>query len=130
MLFWIFVTLLVGSIVWACFDEWGDYKALQDTLCGFGTVGVFISLIIFLCSYACLDGYIAANEARYESLVYQYENDVYENDNDLGKRELFEDIQEWNESVLKKQANQDDFWIGIYIPDIYDQFKTIPLEVK
>ena len=129
MVFWIFGILLVGGIFWAAFDKYGDWALGHAAMCVIGGIGVFISIIIFICSYTGIDGYIAANDARYESLVYQYENNVYENDKDIGKKELFDDIQTWNEDVLKKQANQDDFWIGIYIPDIYDHFKTIPLEV-
>ena len=39
-----------------------------------------------------------------------------------------EDIREWNEDLSAKQANQNDFWIGIFIPDIYDQFEYIELK--
>ena len=90
-----------------------------------GWVAVLASIIIFAVNYTGLDGYIEANKARYESLTYQYENELYDNDNDIGKKELMSEIQDWNEDLARYKANQDDFWIGIYIPDIYDQFEFI-----
>ena len=37
------------------------------------------------------------------------------------------DIQDWNEDLAKYREIQDDFWIGIYIPNVYDQFEFIEL---
>lgn len=77
---------------------------------------------------AGIDGQIASNEERYKSLVYQFENDIYDNDNDLGKKELYNQIQDWNEDIAKGQALQNDPLVGIFYPDIYDQFEVIELK--
>lgn len=72
---------------------------------------------------------IEANKQRYESLVYQAENNLYENDNDLGKKDLADQIQNWNEDLASGKALQNDLWVGIFFPDIYDEFEFIPMSV-
>ena len=126
MLFWIFIIVAVACTVWAIYDDWD--RLLPGFTCILFILIVIVSCFVLIFSYIGIDGYIAKNEVRYETLVYQYENDIYDNDNDLGKRELMKDIQDWNEDLAKYQANQDDFWIGIYIPNIYDQFEYIELK--
>ena len=133
MLFWItvgvFVILLVLAIIFwnsdYCSADTYAFTATLDTVVG---IVIAIMLIIICVNNAGLDGDIARLNTRYDMLVYQLENDIYENDNDLGKRELMADIQEWNEDLARNKENQDDFWIGIFIPDIYDQFEFIKLE--
>lgn len=133
MLFLIFVGILVIGIVALvlyreCFDapEWvGGIGAGGFII---GGAAVIISLIIMGCHYFGLDGYVAQMDVRHESLMYQYENDIYDNDNDLGKRELMVDIQEWNEDLARYRECQNDLWVGIYIPNIYDQFEFIELD--
>lgn len=124
MLFWISVILLIIGIIGyiECWDEWCIAPFI------IGGLGVGVSIFILICMYCGIDGDIAKVNARYDMLVYQYENDIYDNDNDLGKRELFKDIQNWNEDLAWYQASQDNFWIGIYIPNIYDQFEFIELK--
>lgn len=131
MLFVIFAAILAIGIVIYIVSYDRDCDAL--TVIGISTfvvgcIAVVISIIVMLCSYTGVDGYIAASNARHDALVYQYENDIYDNDNDLGKRELIEDIQNWNEDLARYKENQDDFWIGIYIPNIFDQFEFIEFE--
>ena len=131
MLFVIFAAILaIGIVVYiVSYDRDCDALAVIGMLTFVvGCIAVVISIIVMLCSHTGVDGYIAASNARHDALVYQYENDIYDNDNDLGKRELIKDIQNWNEDLARYKENQDDFWIGIYIPNIYDQFEFIEFE--
>lgn len=92
----------------------------------FGLVFVILS-IGMVCENVNIDGRIEEYKTEYNSLVYQYKNNIYDNDNDLGKKELMNDILEWNKNLTYMQNAQDDFWIGIFFADVYDQFKTIEL---
>lgn len=131
MLFWIFVALLVVGITCLILNNTFDRfilfvpGAFATLIGGIATV---VSVLVFCINHSVTDAYIAKNLAIYDSLIYQYENSIYENDNDLGKRDLMLDIQEWNASVAYKQTIQDNYWVGIYHPNIYDIFETIPLK--
>lgn len=124
MLFVILVILLVIGIIGIveCWNEW----CIAPFAIGF--LGVGVSLVLFVFMYSGNAGYIAQMNTRYDTLTYQYENNFYDNDNDVGKYELMADIQAWNEDLARSKNNQRDPWIGIYIPDIYDQFEYIELK--
>ena len=133
MLFWLFVIVMVVGIFLIILDAHFLYKNnltfdIGMTMALVGFVAVLTSILIILLSHIGLDAKVEKHNARYESLVYQYENDIYENDNDLGKKELMDDIQEWNEDVSYYKELQYDFWLGIYCPNIYDQFEKIELK--
>lgn len=132
MLFWLFVIILVvsvagGYILYEQFDLEGT-----SIFCGFLAVCMVIAIIvsgfILIDNYGNVDANVAASKEIYKSLTYQLENNLYDNDNDLGKKELYKEIQEWNKDVVYYQNIQDSFWFGIFYPNVYDQFKTIEYE--
>ena len=125
MLFWIWVILFIAGFLIALIDGWEDFGA---GVSAFSIFGLFVASIILVGCHVGVNGKTAKLHARYDSLIYQYENDIYDNDNDLGKRELMVDIQNWNEDLSSRRERQRDFWIGIYIPNIYDQFEYIELK--
>ena len=133
MLFWLFVIVMVVGILLIILYDRFLYKNdltfdIGMTMAIVGFLAVLTSILIISISCIDLDAKVERYNARYESLVYQYENDIYDNDNDIGKKELMDDIQEWNEDVSYRKKIQDDFWLGIYYPNIYDQFENIELK--
>ena len=137
MIFWIFLILLAISVFFLVlyYKKWDNYPYNKDWI---EVVSMFVlvvsALVVLIMSIFVIianvgvEGKIASNEQRYESLVYQLENEIYENDNDLGKYDLYNQIREWNEDLAKGKAMQNDFWLGIFYPDIFDEFEFIELK--
>ena len=133
MIFWItliaFLVFLVLVIIFA--DSWdfewlGMLSAVPAFVAG---IAAAIMLVVIIVNNVGVEASIESNKQRYDSLVYQAENNMYDNDNDLGKKELVNQIQEWNEDLARGKALQDDFWVGIFYADIYDEFDFIPMTV-
>ena len=133
MIFWITLIAVVVFSVLAIifFDSWDfEWVSMLSTIIAvIAGIAFVIMLIVVIVNNVCVDARIEANKQRYESLIYQAENNLYENDNDLGKKELVNQIQEWNEDLARGKASQDDFWVGIFYADIYDEFNFIPMTV-
>lgn len=117
------VALIVGILLW----NWDDVNLITWLVCSFGICGVICSVILLFTNYVSVDADFAKYTERYNSLVYQYENNLYDNDNDVGLRDLLADIEYWNCDLAERQTMSHNFWIGIYYPNIYDQFKFIEL---
>lgn len=130
MLFWLVVLSIVVCLGLAVYlkKRFCDYSGPFLVIAVIGFIVAIIMLIVIIVENTNVDAYVAENQMRYEMLVYQYENDIYNNDNDLGKRDLMEDIQEWNEDLAYYRKAQDDFWVGIFHPNVYDQFEFIELK--
>lgn len=130
MIFWLVVLSFVVSLGLAIYVEkrFGAYSWLFLGIALISFIVATVMLMEIISENTNVDAYVAENQMRYEMLVYQYEHDIYDNDNDLGKRDLMEDIQEWNEDLAYYREAQDDFWIGIFYPNVYDQFEFIKLK--
>ena len=133
MIFWItLIAVVVFSVLAIIFFDSYDFEwvsMLSTIIAVIAGIAFVIMLIVVIGNNVCIDARIEENKQRYESLIYQAENNLYENDNDLGKKELANQIQEWNEDLARGKALQDDFWVGILSADIYDEFNFIPMTV-
>ena len=133
MLFWMtIIVMILGLLLFEILFE-HDFEiscVISGVISGLAAIALAIEIVVLAVNYIGVDGHIQRMNTRHGMLVYQYENDIYDNDNDLGKRELIEDIQSWNENLAARKEIQDDTWIGIFVPDIYDQFDFIELGDK
>ena len=131
MLFWMTIIVVILGLILSEILLKHDSEIsyiISGVISGLAACALLIEIVVLSVNYIGVDGYVQRMNVRHNMLVYQYENDIYDNDNDLGKRELIEDIQDWNEDLALRRENQDNAWIGIFIPDIYDQFEFIELE--
>ena len=133
MLFGIFVAMCVVGVLWLVkYDkdyvgpfagEWNWWVGIFLTI--LGGMGFLISIILFCCAYWNVDGYVAQMNQRHDILTYQIEQKMYNNDNEYGKKELMEKVQAWNEDLAYNKNMQQNLVVGIYIPNVYDEFEFI-----
>ena len=71
------------------------------------------------------DAYLASMQEKRSALVYQLENDIYDNDNDLGKKELYSEITEYNCDVAEGKIKQDNIWVYNLYCNVYDELELI-----
>ena len=71
------------------------------------------------------DAYLASMQEKRAALVYQLENDIYDNDNDLGKKELYSEITEYNCDVAEGKIKQDNIWVYNLYYNVYDELELI-----
>lgn len=131
MVFWLVVAALVISIIVIMFKDKinDDYYIIVDVS---EVISVILGVVILFMTVAICIGNFGADakaakyKERYDSLVCQYENEIYCDDNVV--YDLLTDICEYNEDLAYYQEIQDDFWIGIFYPNIFDQFELIELD--
>lgn len=106
-------------------DGWGIAGLLIGVAAAAGVVLMTIFIVI---QSVDAPGFVASSHQRYDSLVHQVESGMYNNDNEYGKKELANQVQEWNEDLASGKALQKNFWVGIFYPNVYDEFEFIPIE--
>ena len=131
MVFYLVVAALVISIIVIAIKNKisYDYHIIVDVS---EVISIILGVVILFMTVAICIGNFGADakaakyKERYDSLVYQYENEIYCDDNAV--YDLLADIREYNEDLAYYQEIQDDFWIGIFYPNIFDQFELIELD--
>lgn len=109
-------------------------KEFYANIAGGFMIGALIILLIMslgiIISYACSGGERARLEADYEVLSWEVENNIYQDGGDdiVGKKELYNQVREWNANLASNQYYEKNFWVGIFVPNIYGDLK--PIELK
>ena len=90
--------------------------------------GFLICIIAHGVIFLSANGTAAALQAQYDTLMYQVEHHLYEDEvMSVSMRDFMKEITEWNTELATNQALQDNIWVGIFYPNIYNNFNFITL---
>lgn len=134
MIFWIAIIILlagIGLYVYGDKHYWdsdGNVFLIGVLVTGISAIAVMVMVICILTSQCGADAQLEEHKARYEALTYKIESDAYRDEFGLLNKSVIDEVQKWNEDVTYCKAIQDDFWVGIFYPNIYDELETIDYE--
>jgi len=120
-LLYISLALTIVGVIMCIVDEitcyYSDVYEVIKTI--FVVVGIIVFLITgtgYLVSYSSSEADNAYYVQKYNSLVHQAETNMYNNDNELGKKELANQIQEWNTKLAYNQKMSENPWLNFLFP--------------
>lgn len=132
-LMYVFVGLFVLGVIldliytYTRFDNNGIIitGASMIVLAGFA---IFISVIVIVVNSIGAKGTVISFQERREKIVSNIETGLYTDKLDIRDVDIINSIEDLNREIKVRQAYQRDPWVGVFIPDIYDQFVPIPYE--
>lgn len=134
MLYVVFILAFVAFIALSAwgFDKYstlGCMSSIVGLLCAviFGFVVVF-STITVVNENVYSDALYEKYTARREALEWRLEQNYTDNDNNLGATELYEEIQEYNETLASAKANRANPWLKVFAGEYVDRLE--PIELK
>mgnify|MGYP006373808799 CR=1 FL=1 len=138
MILWISIIIaIIGFVLFAVSfnkfnDTWDAINLISLALVIlFGASSVILGAIAVSASVGS-ESYLASMQEKRSALLYQLENDIYDNDNDLGKKELYSEITEYNCDVAEGKIKQNNIWVRNLYCNGYDELELIefPEQIK
>lgn len=90
-----------------------------------GGIAIFIMLIIIISTHCGINAQVQKLRETYTALTYKLESGACRDEFGLLSKEIIDEVQNWNEDVVYNQNIQRDFWVGIFFPNVFDEFETI-----
>lgn len=146
MLFFIILLILILSIFSLLYVEFGEYdqdsKGIKNFLwehrygceAAFGVLTAVVSIafgfsLIVLCyNYINAPAEQAMSKEIYNSLIYKSETEAIRDDFGIINKEYIDEVQVWNVNVVQKKVLTNNFWVGVYYPNWYNELETIDLD--
>lgn len=128
MILWISISVIIISFILLIISEDRCWDAVTGLSLVFLVLSIMLSFGLGIASIIAKTGseaYLASMQEERAALVYQLENDLYDNDNDLGKKELYSEITEYNCDVAEGKIMQDNIWVYNLYADVYDELELI-----
>ena len=136
MILWISIVIaIIGCVLYSVSlskfnDTWDVINFISLALAVlFGASSAILGAFAVSASVGS-ESYLASMQEKRSALVYQLENDLYDNDNDLGKKELYSEITEYNCDVAEGKIKQDNIWVYNLYSNVYDELELIEFPEK
>lgn len=142
MLFWLSVIIFVVGFALSQFSQRDfNYKknkflychGEQISMAGFiialisGAIALIL-LIYIISAHVNVDARLEQYREEYDALVYKMESTTCRDEFGFLSKEVIDEVQEWNKSMRYYKSAQDNFWVGIFYPNAFDEFQTINYE--
>ena len=129
MIFWLFVILLVVGIVLGCVSVDKSLDVLESFSI-FSTIvsGIVIAtmLMVIIINYSTAIGEKSKYTETYKALTYKAQTEAIRDEFGIVNKDYIDEVQEWNEMVVKKQAMMNNKWTYIFVPkSVYKDLQTI-----
>lgn len=88
--------------------------------------GIIVFIIVFglSCTYASAGANAERLKEEYKAILYKANSDDF----GLSNKEVVDEIQEWNMTLVHYQEMRKNIWIRIFYPDVYGEMDTIEYE--
>ena len=128
------ILIIVGNVSWDSRKHpflWNidcDIESAGKVVAVISGIVIAIMISILCGQYMSVDAYLEKNRETYKALTYKIESNSCRDEFGLLSKELIDEVQEWNQDVRYYQKIQRNFWVGIFYPNVYDEFETIGYE--
>ena len=134
MLLWTTVGLfLVGILLYKIGSRFRRLRKRGIDNVGVGMMVIFGVILMFMLvmtsiDYIGVDAEMAKKQQHRDFLVTQYKTGVYDS-SVYSQYNLLQKIDEWNCDLAEKQKLTHDYWVGIFVPDYYDDLEYITVNL-
>ena len=122
MIFWIILVVLVGGIVWYLIDNFSDIAIILMVV---GGTFAFIAISFIGIFQIGANSELLSLKTQQAAIEYKIDSGLYKDDINALDIDVVTEVKEWNGELIRMQTLQDDFWVGIFIPNIYDELEII-----
>lgn len=91
----------------------------------FFSILLVIAIVIMCVQYIGVDARVEKSLEIYNAIEYKVTSGACRDEFGLLSKEVIDEVQNWNKDVRYYQTMQNDFWVGIFYPNVFDQFETI-----
>ena len=125
MIFWLTLIIFVIGILLLVRKS----DSIVGLLCIIMAGTLLIMMVLFLVvKHTGVNAMVEQKKEVYNAIEYKVTSNSCRDEFGLLSKEVIDEVQEWNSGIKYGQSIQDDFWWGIFYPNVYDQFEVIDYE--